>query len=380
LAATRGIEVIGRWWTDWPQANIGTNAGRAGERGVVFIDLDPRNLGNLQKLRTLASLDEQDINTPTFITGGGGRQLTYDAEGRDFVASNMLIEAPGIDIRAGDTYSILPPSLHISGRRYQWLEGKAWGEIPLQPLPEGLLPLLKVREPNTEPELIPDPPSDLLSTPNLHPWVAGALKDSLDKIHNAREGTRNTLLHNNSFGLYQIALAHEAILPESELFKLLFNAGVSIGLDETEIIKTLASARAGAMKKPRRVWPELKVGKSYRKKGCNVMEKNVETTHPPDAPPVADPLPAENVTELFAQLNEAGVSLRLEGDTILASPGRAVTGVIAQGIRHHKDELLLVLRARNKSVSTEPTDTNADSHDKGQLGLPGVDGAEPAPE
>ena len=43
--ATRDPDLIRRWWTQWPEANIGILTGV--KSGLVVIDIDPRNGGHL---------------------------------------------------------------------------------------------------------------------------------------------------------------------------------------------------------------------------------------------------------------------------------------------------------------------------------------------
>jgi hypothetical protein len=249
-AATRDREIIGRWWTRWPAASIGVSAGRSGDDGLLFLDIDPRNKGSLAAL----PLTEADKITPSFITGGGGIQLIFSAEGRDVKASNALIKAPGIDVRSGDSYSIFPPSRHISGRCYQWVHGRAWGEVPVRPLSEKLLGLLVVREASTAPELIPPPPEELLSTSELHPYVTAILHDSLEKLSKAQVGMRNSTLNFVGFSLFQLSGA--GLLSATDVEAVLTTTALSIGLEADEIARTLASAKAGAKRKPRKVWPK----------------------------------------------------------------------------------------------------------------------------
>jgi hypothetical protein len=57
------------------------------------------------------------------ITGGGGRQLLFRAP-MDWKAPTIRTRI-GVDIRGQGGFAILPPSLHTSGRRYEWKAGCA---------------------------------------------------------------------------------------------------------------------------------------------------------------------------------------------------------------------------------------------------------------
>jgi len=68
--ATRDPDLIQRWWTRWPDANIGVATGQIS--GFVVIDVDPRNGGQL----TLDDLEVEHGKFPPTVeslTGGGGR-------------------------------------------------------------------------------------------------------------------------------------------------------------------------------------------------------------------------------------------------------------------------------------------------------------------
>lgn len=93
--------------------------------GVIVIDVDvPEGERSLQSLATA----RRDLPpTLTARTGSGGRHLYYAAPQRHLGNAvgglpGIEGELPGIDLRADGGYVLVPPSLHISGRRYTWCE------------------------------------------------------------------------------------------------------------------------------------------------------------------------------------------------------------------------------------------------------------------
>lgn len=114
--ATTDAGTITRWWSMWPDANIGMPTGKAS--GVVVLDVD--------EFDSLTALEEEHgklPDGPVVLTGGGGLHLYFRAP--DLVIPNSASKlGPGLDIRGGGGYVVLPPSLHVSGKRYQWLEGR----------------------------------------------------------------------------------------------------------------------------------------------------------------------------------------------------------------------------------------------------------------
>ena len=120
LDATIDVDTIAKWWSTWPDANIGIRTGQIS--GVVVLDLDAKN-GGLESWNELQDIHGR-VETLTCRTGGGGLHLYFEAPADELKSTGSQI-APGIDTRAEGGYVVAPPSLHISGRRYQW-EGEEW--------------------------------------------------------------------------------------------------------------------------------------------------------------------------------------------------------------------------------------------------------------
>lgn len=112
--ATANAVTIRKWWTRWPDANIGIRTGEVSN--LVVIDIDPRNGGHL----TWADLESEHdrLDTAEVFTGSGGRHLYFNhafiaAKGNDALG-------PGIDIKSNGGYVVAPPSIHPNGRAYEW--------------------------------------------------------------------------------------------------------------------------------------------------------------------------------------------------------------------------------------------------------------------
>jgi Bifunctional DNA primase/polymerase, N-terminal len=115
--ATTDAAILGQWWAKWPDANIGLVTGSSS--GLVVLDVDPRHGVNL----TLEDIEAEHQKLPETVeslSGGGGRHLFFQHPGvpnRNDAGTKL---GPGLDIRGDGGYVILPPSLHASGRRYEW--------------------------------------------------------------------------------------------------------------------------------------------------------------------------------------------------------------------------------------------------------------------
>ena len=93
---------------DRPSANVAVITGVAS--GLLVVDVDPRN-GGQQSLRGLHMPP-----TLTNRTGGAGLHYLYRITEALPKLSGAL---PGVDLQADGAYVVMPPSLHISGRRYE---------------------------------------------------------------------------------------------------------------------------------------------------------------------------------------------------------------------------------------------------------------------
>jgi len=104
-----------------PDANIAVLTGR--RHGLVIVDVDfPQ--GGASSMEALGLPD-----TLTATTGNGLHLYYRHPGGRVPTCSGRL--APGIDIKGEHSFATAPPSLHPSGRRYQWRdEDVAMGDLP----------------------------------------------------------------------------------------------------------------------------------------------------------------------------------------------------------------------------------------------------------
>lgn len=138
---TRGLHdasvdraTVAAWWDRWPHANIGCATGAAS--GFWSLDID-----GLEGEATLRELEVRHGGLPSsveMLTGGGGRQIFFRYTVP--LRSTCRHLGQGLDTRADGGYTVLPPSLHPSGRRYEWSADCAREFVKA---PEWLLKLLQ---------------------------------------------------------------------------------------------------------------------------------------------------------------------------------------------------------------------------------------------
>jgi hypothetical protein len=121
--ATTDEATISRWWGMWPDANIGIRTGA--ESGIVVLDVDPRNSGN----KSLAALELNNGELPETLasnTGGDGRHILFVRPDAELSKS----AGEGLDIKGEGGYIVAPPSLHASGKRYEWANSTEIAQMP----------------------------------------------------------------------------------------------------------------------------------------------------------------------------------------------------------------------------------------------------------
>jgi len=137
--ATTDPTAIGKWWDTWPLANIAIRTGALS--GVLVLDVDPHK-GGTDALADLQARHGTLPDTIRSITGGMGEHIFFRHPG-GHIPNSVEKLGPGIDIRGDGGYIIAAPSLHRSGRRYEWEASSHPDDQPLAPLPDWLATLLK---------------------------------------------------------------------------------------------------------------------------------------------------------------------------------------------------------------------------------------------
>ena len=125
LAATTNPDQIRRWWSQWPDANIGLATGQ--QTGIVVLDIDPRHDG-LDSWNDLVDI-HGPVDSLECYTGGAGTHIYFTAPVVKLRNSAGAI-GPGLDTRAEGGYVVLPPSVHPSGEPYEWISRQLPAEIP----------------------------------------------------------------------------------------------------------------------------------------------------------------------------------------------------------------------------------------------------------
>lgn len=119
--ATTNMDQIELWWANFPQANIGIRMGSE----LLVLDFDGDEGSEILHAWSKPAVVVMDYDvadngfeTPRVVTGNG-THLYFRAPTQAKVRAQIGV-MPGVDIRVGDSYVIAPPSVHASGKRYEW--------------------------------------------------------------------------------------------------------------------------------------------------------------------------------------------------------------------------------------------------------------------
>ena len=140
--ATQTHQGVKEYWTRWPNANIGWWP----KRNIV---LDEDNKNDSKGAESLVKMQNDYGPLPPTLTNLSGSHLGHhfiykNPTDREIGNVDLKNVYPGIDIRGDRGYILLPPSLHLTGGRYETQDN-----LPIAEAPEWLITLLTTPGKNT---------------------------------------------------------------------------------------------------------------------------------------------------------------------------------------------------------------------------------------
>lgn len=242
-AATTMQDQIDAWADEFPWANVAVACGDV--NGIAVLDVDyPEGVD------CLARIFEQDFEpfgeTIEAATPSGGRHYYFIQP--DVTLKNRAGHiAPGLDIRSTGGSIIAPPSMHRSGRRYEWVNSPdRWcsdGFVMPAPMPYWLRMKAAAEKPV-------DPVKARASRarpPSSNPHKVLDMEET--ELRQARPGTRNYALNKAAFVFGQFAA--ENAVGEAEAEARLMAAALSIGLTDREALPTIKGGFRAGLGQPR---------------------------------------------------------------------------------------------------------------------------------
>lgn len=258
-AATTDEQVIRSWFTGlYRGSGVGVATGEAS--GVWVLDVDVS--GDKRGDDTLADLCDSygDLpDTVASITGSGGRHYFFAwPAGVDLRNNQSGKLGEGLDVRANGGQVVVAPSIHPNGRRYEWEDGHAPGEIELAPAPGWLLALLEPDEPALPPTVAPTGLADDDDSPaaafnaattwaellTRDGWTLGqTLRDGEERWvrpgKDVRDGTSATVGHDRRDVLKVFTSSVPALEADRAYSRFGYEAAVRYGGDRSALARAL---------------------------------------------------------------------------------------------------------------------------------------------
>lgn len=130
-SATTDLDTITKWWTDYPDANIGVRTGP--ESGIFVLDVDKKSNGH----HSLEAFTDKygDLTTLKSNTGGGGKHYIFKYPIDKVIACSAGRVAEGLDIRGLGGYIVAAPGSHWSGGEYFWDELEGPDDVAIETAP-----------------------------------------------------------------------------------------------------------------------------------------------------------------------------------------------------------------------------------------------------
>ena len=124
----------------YTSANIGIRTGK--ESNLVVVDIDTAKGGRIEELYSFAS--QETLEKTLRVKTGGGFHLYFAYPPSVEIYNSTSKLGSKIDVRGNGGYVVAPPSMHISGKKYEFLN-----DNKLLPFPQAFVEKLKKDERRT---------------------------------------------------------------------------------------------------------------------------------------------------------------------------------------------------------------------------------------
>lgn len=234
---------------DWIERGWNGNLGVLPGIGRVVFDVDGDD--GVVEMRELQLRLGYFPRTRTQKSGGNGWHSIFvlPPEAPPLGNSKGKLGTNHVDVRGGEAgYIVAAPSLHLSGRRYEWVNPEA----TIMELPEAYVEALK-------PPPAPPPDEAALFSGDGVGTAYGlkALANALETIADAGEGSRNHTVNAQAFKIGRLIGGGQ--LEEESVTEALVQAAESCGLPGYEAQQTVQGAVSRGIAMPRK--PEPREGR-----------------------------------------------------------------------------------------------------------------------
>jgi len=198
----------------------------------------------------------------------GGKHLYYRIPDDLYVKGVASVFASHIDLRGARSQGVLPPTIHKSGKQYQWyFNGEPCKYIELNEIPflpeSWIQALLENKCAYWKSEQKKKPQVEPSYSSRSSKYGLQALEVEAEKIRTTPPNTaRNDNLNIAAFNMGQLVAGGE--LSESITYNTLLEAGLEAGLEHKETEKTLQSGFEDGKQKPRTAPKEKKISEENK--------------------------------------------------------------------------------------------------------------------
>lgn len=167
------------WFNSWPSANIGVVTGPISN--LLVLDLDAKHGRSSKEFIIPVTISSN--------TGGGGEHFYFKYPSFEVRNSAGALFGEGVDIRGKGGYVVLPPSIHKSGKCYEWRDFCSPFDVTLSEIPDWLETKLLQHGKNDRPKLYEKDSSEVVegSRNEVAISVAGKI------LYEIPEGLKTTL-------------------------------------------------------------------------------------------------------------------------------------------------------------------------------------------
>lgn len=225
--------VVEGWWERWPASNVGLLTGEAFDVLDIDGEAGDRALGVVAQ----AAGDRQMRTDGPMTATGKGWHLFFRPTGE----GNRAGLVPQVDWRGNGGYIVAPPSVHASGRRYQWLPGLG-PDTDLEVAPPWLFSLVR-------PLARMLAPTVSIAGRGVSAYGRRALEAEVGRVALAPVGTRNDTLNRAAFSLGQL-VASGALKP-ADVADALLSVALRAGLSDGEATASIVSGLRRGVERPR---------------------------------------------------------------------------------------------------------------------------------
>lgn len=157
----------------WDEEDFeGYNVGVATGRGLLIVDIDPRNDGHITWNEIVGNHELPD--TWTCATGGGGTHIYYRIP-TDCTMRSLSFN--GVDFQYENKYAVMPPSKHRSGQLYEW-EDCDPDEDEIAEIPPWLLEWMQGHLKRFQSSMVPEGTTHYIKPHDYEwPWIYKILEE-----------------------------------------------------------------------------------------------------------------------------------------------------------------------------------------------------------